>query len=458
MPGPRGVELWRRLVQMRHRPHERLLDLALEYGDYVLLAFPGEHVVLVSSPAGIEHILHHRHHNYDKQTSRWEGVRRIWGNGLLTAEGDLWRRQRQRMQPAFHQEALKQFAGMVVEEAQRVAADWHASAAMEQPRDVYTDMLRCAVRAITRASFGSDVEGKTDQIIHALEQVNDYINPMSLPNLLRVPVPLQRFTNPSYLRFRTGHRALTGILQGIVARRAGDAQSRADLLGMLMCARDEESSEVMTSAQMYDEMMNILIAGHETTGIATAWCWYWLSQHPGVERDLHAEIDRVVGDRPPTYDDLPALMYTRMVFEETMRITPSVWAYDRRAREEDVVEGYRIPKDTKIALSPYVMHHHPKYWDRPDHFNPLRFLPEEAAKRPQYAFFPFGGGPRRCIGFRFAMLEGQLIIATLAQSFRTRLKPGHPVEPVARLNFPPKFGLQMYLEPRRALTPASASA
>ena len=454
IPGPRGLALLRFLVSMRNEPQQRLLELALEYGEYALLDFPRQQTLLITSPSGIEHVLHHRHASYDKQTPRWAGLRRIWGNGLLTADGDLWRGQRQRMQPAFHQDGVTQFAEIVVEEAERMGKIWHASALRGEPRDIYPDMLAVAVRAITRASFGSDVENKTDAITDALKEVQEFINPMAWHNLLDIPLWLHPFIHPGYRRFRAGYDVLTGVLREIVEQRRVDSERR-DLLGMLMHAKDAKS-EVMTRAQLYDEMMNMLMAGHETTGIATAWAWYWIAKYPDVQRQLQAEVDRVAGSRAPRFEDLPSLSYTRTVFEETLRITPPVWAYDRRAREEDEIEGYKISPGMFIALSPYIMHHHPRFWDKPDEFDPARFSPEQVARRPQYAYFPFGGGPRRCIGFRFAMLEGQLILAALAQSFTLRLKPGHPVEPIARLNYPPKYGVQMFLEPRRALNPAMA--
>jgi cytochrome P450 len=456
IPGPRGLELWRFLLHFGARPHEHLLELALKYGDIVRLAFPGETVVLIANPDYIEHILHHRHQHYDKQTARWESVRQVWGNSLLTADGDLWRRQRQRMQPAFHHEAMRRFAGVVVEEVQRISAVWSLSSQSGESRDVYQDMLACASRAITRASFGSDIDDKTEIINRALADVHGYINPMAPLNLLRVPHAIQRVVNPEYRRFQPAYRTIHGIFDTIVANRlSAGAPSRADLLGLMMAATDDETSKGMTPAQLHDEMMGILMAGHETTGIAAAWSWYWLARYPEVERTLHAELDAVLAGRMPTYDDLARLPYTQMVFQESLRICPPTWGMDRRAREDDVIGGFVIPRGTKVAFSPYVMHHHPKYWDEPEEFNPRRFSPDQSAGRPPYAYLPFGGGPRRCVGMRFAQLEGQLILAALAQSFAVRLKPGVDVRPTARVTLQPAPGVQLLLEPRQV--PATAS-
>ena len=454
IPGPRGKALWRFLLHFREAPPHHLLALALEYGDIVELAFPGERVILLAKPEYIEHVLHHRHHKYDKQTARWQTVRQVWGAGLLTADGDAWRRQRQRMQPAFHQEAVQRFAGMVVEEARKIAAAWAVAAESGAVRDVYEDMLACAVCAIARASFGADVEGKTEIITRALHDVHEYINPMAPLNLLRVPPAVQRLVNPEYYRFRRAYRQIHRMFDDIVTRRLGAPPDQTDLLGMMMSARDDETSEAMSAAQLHDEMMGMLMAGHETTAIATAWCWYWLSQYPQVERKFHAELDSVLGGRLPTYDDLGRLPYTKMVLHEALRITPPTWALDRRAREDDEIDGYLVPKGAKVAFSTFVMHHHPKYWNDPVTFDPDRFSEAHASERATYAYFPFGGGPRRCIGMRFALLEGQLILAVLGQSFSARLKPGHTVEPVARVTLAPRDGVRMLIAQRFAPAPA----
>jgi cytochrome P450 len=249
------------------------------------------------------------------------------------------------------------------------------------------------------------------------------------------------------------------VFAEIIDRRLRRTEPSADLLGLIMTSKDEELGQAMSPELLHDEMMGILMAGHETTGIGTGWAWYWISQNPDVERRLHAEVDAVLGDRTPTLQDLPKLEYTRNVFQEAMRISPPVWCVDRRAREDDVIGGYRIPAGSCVLLSQYVLHRHPKYWNRPTVFDPERFGDEASAGRPAYAYFPFGGGPRRCIGMRFAMMEGVLFLAALSQHFRVRLKPDHPIVPVPKVNLPAKFGLPMYIEPRqRAAHDAAAGA
>ena len=456
IPGPRGAALWKFVFEFPRAPHERLLQLVAEYGDIVDLDLPLERVIVIARPEYIEHVLHHRHQIYDKQTARWEAVRQVWGTGLLVADGDLWRRQRQRMQPAFHQEALQRFATIVVEEAQQIAALWTADPNGGH-RDVYKDMLACAVRAIARAMFGADVESRTETITIALGDVHEYINPMSVLNVWRVPPRIQRFINPEYPRFRRAYREINAIFDEIVTQRLAAPPDRADLLGMMMAARDDETSETMSPQQLHDEMMGMLMAGHETTGIASAWCWHWISQSPEIERRFHAELDSVLGGRAPTFEDLNKLTYTRMILQEALRITPPTWGIDRRAREDDEIDGYAIPKGANVALSSYVMHHHPGYWESPGTFDPERFRDDRAAARPTYAYFPFGGGPRRCVGLRFAMLEAQLILAVLGQSFSMRPQPGATVVPVARTTLPPKYGIPMIVQPRAVAARAHAN-
>jgi cytochrome P450 len=449
IPGPRGRALWGLLPKFTKRPHEVLAELAATYGEIACLEFPLERNVLLSNPDHIEYVLHHRHQHYDKQTPRYRTLRQVWGSGLLTADGDVWRRQRQRMQPAFHQDALKYFAAMVAEEAQAMARKWAESARRGEPRYVDTDMLRCAVRAVTRAMFGSDVDAKSDSLIQAVKDINGYINPTSPSNLLNLPFAVRRWISPGFGKYERAMTYTRQVFEEIVERRLRSDENRRDLLGMIIASKDEELNEAMTAQQLHDEMMGVLMAGHETTGVGTGWAWYWMSQHPEVERKLHEEIDAVLGDRLPTLEDLPKLQYTRNVFQEAMRISPPVWCVDRRAREDDTIGGYRIPAGTFVLISPYVLHHHPKYWDAPEQFRPERFDDKTSAGRPAYAYFPFGGGPRRCIGMRFAMMEGVVFLAVLSQSFTVRMKPDHPVLPAPKVNFAAKLGLPMMVQARQ---------
>ncbi len=216
-----------------------------------------------------------------------------------------------------------------------------------------------------------------------------------------------------------------------------------------MAGVDDESSQTMSQQQVHDEMMSLLMAGHETSGIASTWGWHWLSRTPAAEARLHAELDAVLAGRAPTPEDLPRLEHARRTFDEVLRLSPPIYAFDRRVVEDDVIGGYLVPKGSAVLISSYVTQRHPRYWTNPLAFEPNRFLEAESASRPAYAYLPFGGGPRRCVGLRFALMSGPLLMATLARRFRLRLKPGHPVEELARLNLAPRYGMPMLIEERR---------
>lgn len=458
IPGPRGLDLYRALPGFSKRPLGTLLDLRTNYGDVVSLPYPLDPVVIVADPEGIEHVLHHAHHRYAKTTQRWRTLRQIWGEGLLTSNGDVWRRQRQRMQPAFHERYLREFGLTMVEEAERIGETWSAAARSGEPRDVYTDMLRCTLRALLRAMFGSDIEARIDLLIAAVQDINGYIDPTAPSNLLNLPIPLRRWVSPGFRPYQRAMNEVRQIFGELIDRRLRSGEQRTDLLGLIMAGRDDERSEAMSQQQVHDEMMVLLMAGHETSGITTTWAWYWLARNPDVARTLHAELDAVLGARPPTPEDVPRLEYTRRTLQEVLRLSPPIYAFDRQAVEDDTICGYRIPKGTSVVIALYVVQRHPQYWVDPLTFDPGRFTEAESQRRPQYAYLPFGGGPRRCVGMRLALMSIPLLIATLASRFRLRLKPGHPVEELARLNLAPKFGLQMHIEERQDAGGAHGSA
>ena len=364
IPGPRGAALWKFVFEFPRAPHERLLQLVAEYGDIVDLDLPLERVVVIARPEYVEHVLHHRHQNYDKQTARWEAVRQVWGTGLLVADGDLWRRQRQRMQPAFHQEALQRFATIVVEEAQQIAALWTADPNGGH-RDVYKDMLACAVRAIARAMFGADVESRTETITVALGDVHEYINPMSVLNVWRVPPRVQRFINPEYPALPPGvsgdQRDLRRDRDRAAGRAAGSRRPpRHDDGGARRRGvRDDESPAV---ARRDDGDADGRARDHRHCEcLVLALDLAVTGDRKSIPRGARFRA----GGRAPTFEDLNKLTYTRMILQEALRITPPTWGIDRRAREDDEIDGYAIPKGTNVALSSYVMHHHPGYWESP---------------------------------------------------------------------------------------------
>jgi cytochrome P450 len=269
---------------------------------------------------------------------------------------------------------------------------------------------------------------------------NHLVNHFLTPPLL-IPTPAN-------VRGRRALRSLNRVVWKVIEERRRDGGQRGDLLGMLISARDAETNEAMDDKQLRDEVVTFLVAGHETTAVALSWAWHLLAQHPAVEQRLHAEVADVLGGRQPTMNDLANLRYTRMVLEESMRLYPPVWGTARAAYHADEVGGVHVPAGASITLSPYVTHRHPTFWDDPDRFDPERFDPERSADRPEYAYFPFGGGPRGCVGKQFALSEGQLILAMVTQKFRMHAVPGQQVEAYPILTLRPRPGILMTLQPR----------
>jgi cytochrome P450 len=313
-----------------------------------------------------------------------------------------------------------------------------------RPLPVFQEMMRLTLTVVVRALFSTDVRERTHAVgqafTTALEVTNErIISPLPyLPWLYRLPTRRNR-------AFQQAVSTLEGIVRGIISqRRAQRAGAKADdLLGMLMAASDSDTGDTFDDAQLRDEVMTLLLAGHETTATALAWTFHLLERHPEVEATLHAEVDAALGGRAPTVADLPRLRYVGCVFEEAMRLYPPIWAIPRVPLEEDVVDGYRIPKGDIVILVPYVTHRHPDFWPEPERFDPTRFLPENSKDRPRWAFLPFGGGQRQCIGNTFAMMEAQLILALVAQRYRLRGVPGMPVQPEPHVTLRPRGPLPM---------------
>jgi cytochrome P450 len=290
-----------------------------------------------------------------------------------------------------------------------------------------------------------DVTGEAEMVGRAFTYVNERVGELTSQPfgnwLMYLPGQKNR-------RFWAAIKMLDEVVQKIVSERRQHNEDRGDLLSMLMLARDEETGEMMDDKQLRDEVMTLLLAGHETTSNTLTWTWYLLSQHPEVEAKFHAELAAVLGGRVPMMEDLPKLTYTRMILDESLRLYPPVYALARGGIEADQVGGYDLPRRSIITMSPYLTHRHPEFWPEPEKFDPERFSPEEEAKRPRYAYVPFGGGPRQCIGNSFALTEAQLVLATVGQQYRLRLAPDYQMELEPLITLKPKGGLPMMLEKR----------
>ncbi len=318
---------------------------------------------------------------------------------------------------------------------------WQDFATREQPLDIAAEMLRLTLRIVGQTLFHIDLSDKTHIVGQAVTTVNKLHS-----DYMYAPFPPLHIPTPRNRRLQVSYRALDQVVRGIITNRRSHNTDTGDLLSMLLLARDEETGQGMDDQQVRDEVITLLIAGYETVSTALTWTWYLLSQYPDVERQLHTELDTVLGGHLHMVEHLPRLSYTRMVLEEALRLYPPAWIFGRKAIAEDEIGGYFIPANSMIVLSPYMTHRHPAFWGNPEVFEPERFTPERSAGRPHYAYFPFGGGPRVCIGNNFALMEMQLILATVAQRYKLRLVPGHTVEPEALLSLHPRYGLPMMLE------------
>jgi cytochrome P450 len=442
-PGVSGMALLRMWPQFRRAPLQTFTSLARQFGDVIQMkglwtAYQFNH------PRDIEHILQTNYRNYRKSKFYAEGKSSI-GNGLLISEGEFWRRQRRLAQPAFHQQRIAGFAKIMTDSTEAMLEAWQPFAQRGEPLNISTEMMRLTLRIVGFALFSTDLSHDTDVIGRSLAVAREHLirrtwQPIRLP----ISIPTQR--NRNYLQaIRAADKVIYGMIAERRRRQHVETTEADDLLTMLMRARDEETGEAMSDKQLRDEAATIMFAGHETTALALSWTWYLLSQHAEVERKLHTELAAVLGGRTPTFEDIPQLKYTVMVIEEAMRLYPPAWVIGRMAVNDDLVGGYHIEAKSEIILLPFVTHRHPDFWENAEAFDPERFSPERSESRPRYAYFPFGGGPRQCIGNNFAMMEATLVLATVAQRYRLRLVPDHPVEPEPSVTLHARHGIKMIL-------------
>jgi cytochrome P450 len=437
-PGPRGFfSGW----PLMRRPLPFLEELFREYGDVVRTRIMNLQVCVIAHPEGIKHVLQDNHRNYRKSFD-YKILARLLGQGLVTSEGPLWLRQRRLMQPMFHQQRIASFGTMMAECTLEMLDRWSRRAERLEAFDVAPEMMRLTLKIVGRALLSIDLTAQADVIGRNMTIANERFGDMGLSAF----VPW--FPTPGNFHFNKAVRSLRKIVLDIIAERRRDGRDHGDLLSMLLEVRDEETDQGITDEQLRDEVLTLILAGHETTATALSWTWYLLSENPEVETKLHAELDQVLGGQAPSVNDLPNLNYTAMVLDEAMRLYPPVWAIGREAIADDEIMGFRVPEGCNLLLSQWLAHHHPAFWENPYRFQPERFLPGQATSRPRYAFFPFGGGPRMCIGNLFALTEAQIVIATIAQKYRLPLIPHHAVELHPLVTLRPRYGVKVLLERR----------
>ncbi len=436
-PTPRdGDPLLGHLREGRADPLRAFLRWSQEVGDVVRLRLAGVTAHLVSHPRDVRAILQERARSFCRPMNGRRNLSHVLGNGLLVSEGAFWLRQRRIAQPAFHKRRIDGFGDRMIAASVDLAEDWERRARADEPFDVARDMMRLTLRIVQETLLGTAPSSDADRIGDAVSYLLGDIN----RRFGRVLSPPQGVPTASNLRFAKSLRVLDENVHRMIAERR-KSPGQDDLLSMLLEARDEESGEGMDDRQLRDEVMTIFLAGHETTANALSWTFYLLGRHPDVARKLRAELREVLGDRPPAASDVGSLRYTKMVFSEALRLYPPAWIIARAPIEDEELGGYFLPAGGRVFLSPWVTHRHPAFWRDPEGFDPERFADPSAIDR--FAWFPFGGGPRLCIGHAFAMMEGILVLATLASRFHLELVPGHVVTPEPLVTLRPKNGVRV---------------
>jgi cytochrome P450 len=400
-------------------PRELLQDplayfmmLTREYSDVVCYRRTPEKAYLVNHPDYAAHILVENYRNYSKATYSNQMFKEVVADGLLVSEGEEWLRQRRLMRPAFQHQRLENFVPLIGEVVNDAVQRWRESARNGEPLEMWGEMAGLTLSITTRALFGVDLETRINAVGQAVNMGADLLE------------------KPRRPRFRQAFQMMTEVVNEIIVYRRNSTDAGEDLLSRLMLA-GQEIGEAMDDHEIRNQVITLLLAGYETTANALTWTWYLLAQHPESYEKLRAEARAILGDRPVRADDLPSLIYTRMVFEEGMRLYPPAWVLGRKALGDDRLGNYQIPAGATIAISPYTLHRHPQYWEEPELFNPERFSSERSVERVRYTYIPFGAGRRQCIGKDLALIEAQVILATLAQEFNVHLVPGQEIHPQA---------------------------
>jgi cytochrome P450 len=444
-PGPRGAPFVGSLLEAWKSPLDLFARGLREHGDVVRFKLGPLRYVLLNDTDAVKHVLVDNAKNYTKSRN-YNGLKLVVGEGLLTSEGEFWKRQRRLAQPAFHRDRLAGFVDMMAIATGEALERW-------QPKvgttfDVHAEMMRLTFHIVGLTLLGANLVDEADAIGHALSIALDFANDYA-EAAVRLPpwVP-----TPKNRRFKRALATLDALVLRVIEERRRDNREEKDLLGMLMAVKDEEAAPGaantgMTDRQLRDEIMTLVLAGHETTANALTFTWYLLSKHPDVARRVKREVDEVLGGRTPGLADLAKLVYTRQVIDESMRLYPPAWAFERQAIEDDEVKGFAIPKGTILGICVYTLHRSVAHWPNPEGFDPDRFAAgaDEKSERPRWAYLPFGGGPRMCIGSAFATMEAVLVLAMFVGRYRLDLPAGARLELVPAVTLRPRGGLSMTL-------------
>lgn len=445
--GPTSFELLKHLPRLQKDPVGYLAWAASTYGDLVKFRAGTVDAFLVNHPDAVRLVLRDHYTQYNKDTIQYNALARVTGKGLLTNSGEHWRRQRRVIQPAFSRQRLAAIEPYAIQASDAAIQRWLAlpAGSPEGGRviDVDREMMYLSLEVLGLGLFGSDLGDQLKQLVEAVLTALDFImsgarNPLRLP----IFIPTQRNR-----RFLEALHILNEAVAGMLSRRKqlglGD-----DLLSILIHAQEELGKDQLPDRQIRDEVVTLLIAGHETVATALTWSWYLLAQNPSQRHEMSTEIDGVLNGHSPTLDDLAQLPYTLNVFQEALRLYPPAWLITRKAIQPDDLSGVPIPSNALVIISPYTMHRHPDYWQGPERFDPARFDADRFSAQHKFAYLPFGGGPALCIGKNFALIEAQIVLAKLSQVFQFDLLEGEPVEMDALVTLRPRGGLHMRLTER----------
>ena len=401
-----------------------------QYGDVYRIFAPsrGVYNYVINHPRDVKRVLLSNHRNYTKGEGM-DRVKILLGNGIMTSEGDFWRRQRRMMQPSFHRRVLDRFGGLIHDVNEKYAARWAAKAAAGEPINLTEDLSELTLEIVLHSIFGTDLTRLERQL---------GANPFEV---------VAKETNRD-LKFAFRFRSLTKLVGDLIERRRREPGERFDFLEMLMAARDRENDAPMSNKELIDEVMTLIVAGHETTAAALTWTWHLISQHRDTAAQLEAEADAVPAGTPLGLDAAESLAFTHQVIQESLRLYPPGWLFTRRTLEADELGGFAIGPRTDVFISPYLLHRHPDFWSEPEEFRPERFAGADAEERHKFAYIPFSVGPRHCIGENLALFEMLGHLSMMSRRFRLTRAGSDPIELEAQINLRPRFNLMMNVEER----------
>lgn len=437
-PGPKSRNPLGQLSEFRKDSIAFLTRIAKEYGDIVQFKIGPFRVILLNHPDYIKEVMSTQHANFVKGRPL-EMTKKLFGEGLLTSEGDFHKRQSRIIQPAFHRKMIEAYSHAMTDSTVKMMEGWEEGMQF----DIRNEMIKVSMDMAGKNLFNVDIRKEAPEIITALEKISGLFERITMPfseYLIKLPLP-------SNIRFFRARARLNATIYRMINDRKKKPVDNGDLLSLLLIAQEEDPAG-MTDQQIRDEAITLFLTAFDTTSNALTWTWYLLSQNPEAEAELHEELDRVLQGRMPTVEDVEQLKYTRTVFGESMRFYPPSYVIARQAIDDFSIGEYTVPGGSMILTSPYLIHHDTRFRSNPEKYDPHAWAQHQQDAKSKYEYFPFGAGPRSCIGQNFAWMEGILLLATIAQSWKVKLVPGHPVEFLQLINLRPKHGMLMELEKR----------